>query len=94
VAIVDVVENGQTRVNDLRAEPEQGAHALDRTDDVLEKTDGALVKAESVLNTGRRWAPRILVAGVALAAVGTVVVVGGVVFVVVRRRRGRTAADD
>ena len=46
MAIVDVVENGQTRVNDLRAELNKVRGALDRTDDVLEKTDGALVKAE------------------------------------------------
>lgn len=93
MAILDVVEGGQTRVSELRSELDRVRGALDRTDAVLGATDEALGKAETAIEAGRRWAPRILVAGVVLAAVGTVAVVGGVAFVVVRRRRSRASED-
>lgn len=93
MAIADVVGTGQSRVRGLRSELDRVRDVLDRTDAVLEVTDDALVKAESAFDTGRRWAPRILVGGVVLAGIGTAVTVGAIVAIVVRRRRRRLADD-
>ena len=80
MALLDVVESGQVRVNDLRGEIDRARDALDRTDAVLAITDSALGKAEVAIVGGRRWGR------LAALAVG-VVVVGAVVYVVVKRRR-------
>jgi hypothetical protein len=79
MAILDVVESGHTRVNDLRSELDRVREALDRTDSVLSVTDETLVKAESAIVSTRRVAPYVAI-GLAVAAVA---VVG---FVIWRRR--------
>ncbi len=85
MALLDVVEQGQDRVSDLRAELDRARDALDRTDSVLAFTDATLERAELTIVASRRWG-RIVALGVG------VVVVGAVVFVVIKRRRA--SAED
>jgi len=80
VTLLDVVEQGQERVGDLRAELDRARDALDRTDSVLAFTDATLERAEGTIVAGRRWGR------FAALAVG-VVVVGAVAYVVIKRRR-------
>ena len=74
MAILEVVESGHEHVTDLRYELDRVRDALDRTDAVLGVTDDALVRAESAIVTGRRWAPYVAV-GFGVAAVAVVVLV-------------------
>ncbi|MDO8309975.1 MAG: hypothetical protein Q7V58_16680 [Actinomycetota bacterium] len=86
MALLDVVETGQERVNELRTELDRARVALDRTDAVLAVADGTLERAEAAIVSSRRWGPVLAVAlGVA--------VVGAVAFIVIRRRSQREAAD-
>ena len=83
MALLEVVESSQGRVNDLRQELEKARVALDRTDAVLASADEGLVKAESAIVTTKKWTP------VGAAVLGGLVVIGVVAIVVIRRRRRR-----
>lgn len=81
MAILEIVENGQTRVNDLRHELDRAREVLDRTDAVLATADEGFGKAEAAIVTTKRWTPRVLI------VVGAVAVVGVAAIVIMRRRR-------
>ena len=85
MAILEVVESGHGHVTDLRYELDRVRDALDKTDAVLGVTDEALVRAESAIVNGRRWAPWV--------AVGIGVTVVAVVALVVWRKRQRSAEE-
>lgn len=83
MALLDVVEQGQERVSDLRAELDKAREALDRTDSVLAFTDATLERAEITIVASRRWG-RFVALAVGIAVVGTVA------YVVIKRRRPST----
>lgn len=87
MTLLEVVETGQDRVEDLRVELDRARTALDRTDAVLAVADDTLGRAEAAITTSRRWGPVLAVAvGVAVVAV--------VAVVVIRRRRATTGFDE
>jgi hypothetical protein len=81
MALLEVVESSQSRVDDLRHELNKARVALDRTDAVLAAADEGLVKAEAAIVGTKRWTP------VALAVFGTVIVAGVAAVILLRRRR-------
>jgi len=88
MALLEVVESSQGRVNDLRHELEKARVALDRTDAVLGAADEGLVKAESAIVTTKKWTP------VGFVVLGAIVVVGVGAVVVLRKRRKHDAYDE
>ena len=85
MALLEVVENGQEHVVDLRHELGKVRDALDRTDAVLAIADETLTRAEGAIVQSRRLAP------VALVVFGVVAI--GVVAMVIIRRRAQVAAE-
>ncbi len=68
MAMLELVEAGQVRVDEARHELGRVREVLDRTDAVLAVTDDALESAESAIVTTRRATPYVLI-GLGLVAV-------------------------
>lgn len=85
MALLEAVESGQMRVEDLRHELDRARDALDRTDAVLAVADDTLERAEVAIVAGRRWGRLVVLAA-------GVVAVGAVAFVVIKRHR--RSSDD
>lgn len=85
MALLEAVESGQMRVEDLRHELDRARDAVDRTDAVLAVADDTLERAEVAIVASRRWGRLVVLAA-------GVVAVGAVAFVVIKRHR--RSSDD
>ena len=83
MALLEVVQNGEEELGDLRSELSRVRRALDKTDAVLEFADDTLEKAEAVIVNSRKWVPIAL----GVAGVVGVAAVGATVYLVLRKRR-------